>query len=165
MKVSEFLILTVFIFSMFACKGNKTSTQNQPTVITNKVILPSDPFITESSEYDEDVVTSQIVEEPPLFDGKHPEIGFREYVNKNLTFPQVYADAGISGRVIVEFIIEKDGSISNAKVIRSIDPPIDAEALRVINNSPANWKPAEIRGKPVRYRYIFSVDFRLTCEC
>jgi TonB family protein len=164
MKVSEFLILTVFAFSMFACKSNKTSTQDQPTVMIEKVILPPDHFMSENSEYDEDVVTSPIVEEPPLFDGKHPEIGFREYVNKNLTYPEVYADASISGRVIVEFIIEKDGSISNAKVIRSLDPPIDAEALRVINNSPANWKPAEQRGKAVRYRYIFSVIFKLTSE-
>jgi TonB family protein len=164
MKVSVFFILTVFLFFMFACKSNQTSTQDQPTAIQKRVILSPAPFMSEIGVYDEDVVTSPIVEEPPLFDGKQPEIGFREYVNKNLTYPQVYADASISGRVIVEFIIEKDGSISNAKVIRGVDPPLDAEALRVINNAPANWKPAEQRGKAVRYRYVFSVDFRLTSE-
>ena len=109
-----------------------------------------------------DVVLSGLIEEPPLFDGKDIGIVFREYVHSNIKYPEE-ADE-ITGRILVEFIVEKDGSISNVKVIRGIDPLLDAEALRVINNSPANWTPAKQRNKEVRYKLVFPVIFRLTSE-
>ena len=65
-----------------------------------------------------------------------------------------------SGRVFVEFSIETDGSVSNVKVIRGVDPVLDTEALRVIRASP-KWTPAKIRDKPVRSKYVFPVVFRL----
>jgi hypothetical protein len=98
-----------------------------------------------------------VVDELPLFDGKSAETGFREYVNKNLKYPMT--DTDFQGRVLVEFIIEKNGTISNAKVLRGIFPLVDIEALRVINASP-QWTPGKVRGEIVRTKFIFPVIFR-----
>ena len=109
---------------------------------------------------DEDYTYDFLVDAPPLFDGKRIEEGFHEYVNKNLTFPRELAETTIVGRVYVTFIIEKDGALNNAKVIRGIHPLLDAEALRVINASP-QWTPAKLRDEPVRVKYVFPVIFSL----
>jgi protein TonB len=101
------------------------------------------------------------VEEPPLFNGKHPDEGeFYNFVRKNLNYPNFEMEFPLSGRVIVEFIIDKDGAVTNAKVIRGIDPWADAEALRVINSSP-KWTPGKHCGEPVKVRFLFPVMFRI----
>jgi hypothetical protein len=114
-------------------------------------------MINKSEETREDAIWVADVEVEPLFDGKPAEIGFREYINKNLIYP-IQHEA--TGRVIVEFVIEKDSSISNAKVIRGLSPLFDAEALRVINSSP-KWTPGKMRGETVRVRAIYGVIFKL----
>jgi len=170
MKVSKFLILAVFSLSIFACKIGKTLTE-YPFTMDEWVVItyrPCKPLVEikapERSDYPQDVVISQIVEELPRFDGKHVDIGFREYVDNSIKYPTEAISQEITGCVVVEFIIEKDGSISNVKVISGIDPLLDTEALRVINNSPAIWTPAEMRGKAIRLLYRFPVIFELTLE-
>ena len=165
MKVSEFLILTVFTFSIVSCKCNRTFTHDQPNTmkepnIKREVIQPIKTIV-ESIDTN-DVVLSELIEEPPLFDGKDIGIAFREYVHNNIKYPEEANE--ITGRILVEFIVEKDGSISNVKIILGIDPLLDVEALRVINNSPANWTPAKQRNKEVRYKLVFPVIFKLTSE-
>jgi TonB family protein len=89
----------------------------------------------------------------PLFDDKPAEIGFNEYVSKNFkTFN------GFQGSAFVEFNIEKDGTISNAKIFRSLHPIVDNEVLRVINASP-KWTPATMNDETVRIKYIYRVTF------
>jgi protein TonB len=66
----------------------------------------------------------------------------------------------VQGKVIITFIIERDGRVTNAKVIRSLSPSFDAEALRVINSSP-KWKPGTIGGKTVRMQFTVPVPFRM----
>jgi TonB family protein len=106
----------------------------------------------------EDIFT--IVEDMPLFDGKPAETGFRDYVTKNVTYPKEAQEKEISGMVLVEFVIDTDGSLVDAKVVRSVDPLLDAEALRVISSSP-KWTPGKQRGKIVNVKYTFPVRFRL----
>ena len=112
------------------------------------------------SESDNEVFTFDLVTEKPMFNGMEAETGFREYVSDNVVYPQMAQENGISGRVYVEFIIEKDGSVSNVKVIRGADPLLDAESLRVISSSP-NWTPAKHGNKKVRVKYTFPFAFML----
>ena len=109
---------------------------------------------------EEEEAVFTIVEDMPLFNGKVAEEGFREYVGKNTNYPAVAQENGISGRVFVEFTIDRSGSLVDAKVTRGVDPLLDAEALRVIRSSP-KWTPGKQRGKTVKVKYTFPVQFRL----
>ena len=82
-----------------------------------------------------------------------------EFINENLRWPK---DDGscILGRVIISFIVEKDGSLTDVKVEKSIDPSFDKEAVRVVKSMP-KWEPGMYRGKPVRVKYCIPISFRL----
>ena len=99
-----------------------------------------------------------VVEQMPEFPGG--QIAMLNFLSKNIRYPEAAHKAGIQGRVVATFVVEKDGSISNAKVMRSIDPLLDAEALRVINSMP-NWIPGKQDGKPVAVKYTVPVSFKL----
>jgi len=109
-------------------------------------------------EVEEEVFT--IVEDMPSFNGKPAEEGFRDYVAKNTQYPAVAQENGISGMVLVEFTINQQGDLTDAKIVRPVDPLLDAEALRVIKSSP-KWTPGKQRGKTVKVKYTFPVRFRL----
>ena len=99
-----------------------------------------------------------VVEQMPQFPGGTGKLF--EYLAKNVRYPKEAEDICAQGRVIATFVVEKDGSVSNAKVVRSIDPVLDAEALRVINGMP-NWNPGMQNGEPVRVKYTVPISFRL----
>lgn len=99
-----------------------------------------------------------IVEEMPQFPGG--EKGLRDFISKNVTYPPTAAKNGVQGKVYVQFIIEKDGSIGNAKVIRGVDPQLDKEALRIVKLLPS-FKPGKQRGKLVRVSYTIPINFVL----
>ena len=98
------------------------------------------------------------VEELPAFPGG--EIALMRFLSDNMKYPKVARESGIQGRVVVQFVVGSDGSICNAKVIRSIDPYLDKEALRVVSVMP-RWKPGMQKGKPVRVQYTMPLMFRL----
>ena len=100
----------------------------------------------------------QVVEEMPEFPGGMGEC--LKFLGKNIKYPVESQQAGVQGKVIVQFVVEKDGSISNPKVVRSIDPDLDGEAIRVISIMP-KWKPGMQRGQSVRVKYTVPVTFRL----
>ena len=99
-----------------------------------------------------------VVEQMPQFPGG-PGALF-EYITKSVKYPAEAEKAGTQGRVIATFVVEKDGSISNAKVVKSIDPLLDAEALRIINGMP-NWNPGKQNGEPMRVKYTVPISFAL----
>lgn len=111
----------------------------------------------EESVYDE-VKDLDKVDEMPSFPGG--ESAMKSYLNSNVKYPDVAQENGVQGRVIVESIIEKDGSMSDVKVIRSVDPSLDREALRVVKAMP-KWTPAKLKGIPVRTKCTTPVVFRL----
>ena len=84
-----------------------------------------------------------------------------EYLANNITYPKEAKEKGIQGKVYVQFIVEKDGSISDVKVIKGIGDGCDKEALRAINEMP-RWKPGTQKGKPVRVRYNLPINYVLT---
>ena len=100
----------------------------------------------------------QLVEEMPQF--PRGEAAMMEYVAQNVVYPQEAREKGISGRVFVSFIVEKDGSISNVELKRGIGGGCDEEAVRVISAMP-RWKPGKMKGEPVRVNYMMPINFRL----
>ncbi len=100
----------------------------------------------------------QVVEEMPEFPGGMGEC--MKWIGQNIKYPKEAHDKGVQGRVIITFIVEKDGSITEPKVARGVSPALDAEALRVVSTMP-KWKPAKQRGQVVRVKYTIPVMFRL----
>ena len=100
----------------------------------------------------------QVVEQMPEFPGGMDKL--MEYLSKNIKYPSIAQQNNIQGRVIVEFVVNKDGSIVEPKVMRSVDTSLDNEAMRVIKSMP-KWNPGKQRGKAVRVRYTVPVLFRL----
>jgi len=151
------MIFILMTFCLVAC-GQTKNGQFDRLVDSSKTIQhfekdqSNETVVSESSDTNEEKIYS-VVEDLPLFDGKPAEIGFSEYVDKNHTDYD-----GVSARVFVEFIIEKDGTISNAKVLRNINQILDKEAIRVINASP-KWTPAKVGGEAVRMKYVYPVTF------
>lgn len=99
-----------------------------------------------------------IVEEMPEFPGG--EAALRRFIANSIKYPQIAQENGIQGRVYVQFVVDRDGSITNASVARGVDPSLDKEALRVVNSLP-KWKPGMQRGKPVKVSYTVPINFVL----
>ncbi len=98
-----------------------------------------------------------VVEEMPSFPGGQGAL--MQYLG-NIKYPVVAQENGVQGRVIVSFVVERDGSISDVKVARSVDPSLDREALRVVKSMP-RWSPGKQNGSTVRVKYTVPVVFRL----
>ncbi|MBO7579241.1 MAG: TonB family protein [Prevotella sp.] len=95
-----------------------------------------------------------VVENMPEFNGGMGAL--MQYLSHNIRYPE---EKDIQGRVLVSFVVGKDGSISNAQVVKSVHPSFDAEALRIINNMP-KWIPGTQNGKPVNVKYVVPISFR-----
>jgi periplasmic protein TonB len=100
-----------------------------------------------------------VVEEMPRFKGGDTN-KFTKWVNDRIKYPQIPQENGVQGKVIVAFVVEPDGSLSNFVVTRKIDPMLDAEALRVIQSSP-EWTPGKQRGVPVRVRCSIAINYKI----
>ena len=100
----------------------------------------------------------QVVEEMPEFPGGMAEC--LKFISKNIKYPTIAQENGVQGRVIIQFVVNQDGSIVDPVVMRSVDPYLDKEALRVIKMMP-KWKPGKQRGKAVRVKYTVPVTFKL----
>ncbi len=107
------------------------------------------------SEKDTTVYISGVVDVQPSFPG-----GVMRFVSEHQTYPLEAYENDIQGKVVVSFVVEPDGSRSNFKVVKSVFPSLDNEALRVLKIMP-NWKPGKIEGKPVRVLYYVPVTFAL----
>ena len=99
-----------------------------------------------------------VVEEMPSFPGGNGAL--MSYLNGNTKYPVVAQENGVQGKVIISFVVERDGSISDVKVARSVDPSLDREAQRVVKSMP-KWTPGKQNGQTVRVKYTVPVVFRL----
>lgn len=86
-----------------------------------------------------------------------------QWISRNLTYPAIAAENNIQGKVIVCFVVERDGSISDVQVVRSVDPALDREAVRVVKCMP-KWNPGRHNGKRVRVKFTLPINFRFTVE-
>ncbi len=99
-----------------------------------------------------------VVEEMPHFPGGPAAL--QAFLSSNTKYPVVAQENGVQGRVIVSFVVERDGSITDVKVVRSVDPSLDREATRVVKSMP-RWSPGKQNGSAVRVKYTVPVVFRL----
>jgi TonB family protein len=107
--------------------------------------VPDDPF--------------DVVEQMPEFPGGMEAL--MKYLQESVKYPKEAFEKGIQGRVLVQFIVEKDGSISEVEVVKKVNEYLDAEAVRVVNAMP-KWKPGMQKGKPVRVKFTLPITFRLS---
>lgn len=122
-------------------------------------VLITDCFEIVEEEAEEETLPFILVEEKPKFIGKDAN-EFSRWVNQRLDYPQVCIENGVQGRVTLEFTIRADGSLSDIKVLRGVDPALDSEAVRVVQSSP-KWTPGRQRDRAVAVTYTFPVIFRL----
>ena len=99
-----------------------------------------------------------VVEQMPEFPGGQQEL--MNFLMKNVKYPKVAQDKGTQGRVILQFVVNKDGSVVEPTVVKSVSPELDQEALRVIKMMP-KWQPGKQNGEVVRVKYTIPVSFRL----
>jgi periplasmic protein TonB len=106
----------------------------------------------------EEVQIFMVVESMPAFPGG--ETALYKYLAENIKYPQMAKESGIQGRVFVTFVVERDGSVTDVRVLRGIGGGCDEEAIRVVQNMP-RWTPGKQRGKSVRVQYNLPVKFTL----
>ncbi len=123
----------------------------------NKTII-KDEVIAEPKVEDEQPMNIAMVEQKPEFPGG--EAAMYKYLGDNIVYPSAASEEGIQGRVVVEFVVGKDGSITNVKVVRPRHPALDKEAVRVIKSMP-KWIPGRNNGQPVKVTYTLPVTFKL----
>ncbi|WP_295434471.1 energy transducer TonB [uncultured Prevotella sp.] len=151
MKTQEDLQKTKTTIGAFTVVGND---EIDGEVLKAKVEIAQP----EPPKNEEENKVFDVVEEQPSFPGGQGAL--MSWLHDNIKYPVVAAENGIQGKVIVQFIVGKNGSISNVKVLRSVDPSLDKEAVRVVSNMP-NWTPGKQNGASVNVRFTLPVTFRL----
>ena len=161
MRWAYLALLPILLLAMYACNSPKSqekeaemAVQEGPAPSTYQVTVTDEPAL------DEDAVPFQMIEVKPTF-GNGDANEFSKWVNSHLHYPEAAKAAGKQGRVILTFVVDTDGSVVDAKVLRGVDPDLDAEALRVISSCTEKWTPGMQDGKPVRVHYVFPVIFQL----
>ena len=125
--------------------GEDVVIKHIPVTVDEEVVVEDDIFV--------------VVEENPQFPNGGTA-GLLQYLGKNIKYPTIPQENGTQGRVTVQFVVNKDGSILDVKVIRGVDPYLDKEAVRVISTMP-KWIPGKQRGVPVRCKFTVPVTFKL----
>jgi len=124
----------------------------------SKVMDEKKEIVEEKHEVEEEKVIHNIVEQMPSFPGGPSALN--AFLSKNLKYPPIAEENGIKGRVTCQFVVERDGSITDVKVVRGVDPSLDREAVRVIKSMP-KWIPGKQNGKSVRVRFTCPITFTL----
>ncbi len=172
-KLAGSALIAAATMYVFACQpGLSEEELNQASEILEVPVsedntMPNTGYLHDKSEKDAEVVELRIDEPEGTFmvvDNPATAVGgiekFYEYVKENLHYPASTKQKGIEGRVFLQFDVQTDGSLTNIKVLKGIDPEADAEAVRVLSNSP-RWNPASHKGIPVKQRMVLPITFRL----
>jgi protein TonB len=150
LKSQDDLNKTKTAIGSFDVKGNDESGGE---VLKAKEVIaqPEPPKEEENKVFD-------VVEVMPSFPGGQGAL--MQWLSKNIKYPVVAEENGVQGRVVVTFVVEKDGSITDVNVVKSVDPSLDKEAQRVVKSMP-RWIPGKQNGSAVRVKYTVPVTFRL----
>ena len=151
LKTQDELMSTKTAIGTFDVKGNDDA--NGEILKAKEVIAEPEP-----PKHEEENKVFDIVEQQPLFPGGPAAL--MKYLSENTKYPVVAQENGVHGRVTVQFVVEKDGSISDVHVLRGVDPSLDKEAVRVVKSMP-RWTPGKQNGITVRVNYRVPVLFRL----
>ena len=121
-------------------------------------VLKAKEVVVDEKPKEEETKVFDVVEQMPSFPGGDAEL--MKFLHDHMKYPAVAEENGIQGRVICTFVVERDGSITDVKVIKSVDPSLDKEAIRVLKSMP-KWIPGKQNGSAVRVKYTVPVTFRL----
>jgi TonB family protein len=145
LKLSMGILATAALFMVFAFDGTQTNPQEKKVSVQAAPTKPADQVFV-------------VVEEMPEFPGG--EQALRDFIAKEVKYPEDAKKAGIQGKVYVTFVVDKTGKVLDAKIARSASPSLDKEALRVTESLPA-WKPGKQRGENVAVSYTIPIQFKL----
>ncbi|UCG27890.1 MAG: M56 family metallopeptidase [Bacteroidales bacterium] len=163
LRVILLVPIVLSLFLIFACSKSENPEKEFDSSL-NEEIIPVEQSTVQVDQISKVIPEGEevffIVEEMPKFRGEDQE-AFREYVRENLKYPESCKTNGISGRVFIQFVVTKDGSIANVNVIRGAHPDLDAEAIRIIETCPPEWTPGIQRGQKVNVAYTFPIVFEL----
>ena len=151
LKTQDELMSTKTAIGTFDVKGNDDS--NGEILKAKEIIAQPEP-----PKHAEEDKVFDIVEQQPLFPGGQSAL--MQFLHDNIKYPVVAQENGVQGRVTVQFVVEKDGSITDVHVLRGVDPSLDKEAVRVVKSMP-RWTPGKQNGTTVRVNYRLPVLFRL----
>ena len=126
--------------------------------VGGEVLKAKEEIAQPESPKEEENKVFDVVEEQPSFPGGQGAL--MQWLSDNIKYPVIAAENGVQGRVIVQFVVSKTGSISDVKVVRGVDPSLDREAVRVVSQMP-KWTPGRQNGTTVNVRYTLPVTFRL----
>lgn len=151
MKTQDELKETKTAIGAFDVKGND---EEGGTVLkaVEEIAAPEPP------KHEEESKIFDVVEQMPSFPGG--QAALMQYLSSHVKYPAVAEENGIQGRVTVQFVVEKDGSVTDVKTMKSVDPSLDKEAERVVKSMP-KWIPGKQNGSAVRVKYFVPVVFRL----
>ena len=141
----------------------KTNLKMLKSIIAFLLVMVAMPgFAQDNQKSSQGIQTDTIIvkkpDKMPEFPGGMTEC--KKFLSKNMEYPKKARSYGIQGRVILQFVVNCDGSISDIEVVRKVSPSIDKEAIRIIKKMP-KWSPGTLNGKPVRVRYTLPIMFRL----
>ena len=150
MKSQDEIMSSKLSVGSFDVKGNDEGGE----VLKAKEVIATEPV----KPKEEENKVFDVVEQMPSFPGGNAAL--MNYLGQNIKYPVEAEENGVQGRVIVEYVVGKDGYISDVRVAKSVDPLLDKEAIRVVKGMP-KWIPGEIDGEAVTVRYTLPVTFRL----
>ena len=148
MRLAYAGILPLLAGTMFLCNPVRAEVRPAPDAPATAVAPPDTAKVVPFAQ----------VQKKPTFQGGDA-VNFSKWVAQQLSYPAEAKKAGVEGRMMVQFTICEDGAVREVKVLRSVDPRLDAEAVRVVSSSP-KWEPGEQDGKPVKVTYLFPVIFK-----
>ena len=150
LKTQDELMNTKTAIGALDVKGND-DTNGEVLKLKEAVAQPEPKPEVENKVFD-------VVEQMPSFPGGDGEL--MGYLSKNIVYPTIAIENNVQGRVVVSFVVERDGSITDVKIAKSVDPSLDKEAIRVVKSMP-RWIPGKQNGASVRVKYMLPVQFRL----
>lgn len=163
-KIAIILPLIAGITFLFSCSENAMDIQETESAAGQNISEIQEETVVLSAKAKEDNSKVEhelfmIVEDMPEFEGGEAST-FRNFIAKNLAYPEKAKEQSIEGKVFVQFVVGADGKVKNTEVVRSAHPLLDAEAIRVVNLSP-EWTPGMQRGKNVAVQFTFPINFKL----
>ena len=150
MKREKLVMKTIILLMMTV--GDIACAQNVPLIIDPDKV---DQYLAERKDT---INVYDCVEQMPSFHGGSQKL--KEFIEENLRYPKELEETCVQGRVIVRFIVERNGKLSNVKVVKSVDPVLDKEALRIVKLMP-RWIPGRQNGITVRVKFYIPIIFRL----
>jgi TonB family protein len=167
MRLSYLALIPLMAVLVYACNPSKNNKAKQAADEAEAVAPDTKASngtykvtVTDKPQADETSIPFSEVEVKPTFQGDDPN-AFAVWVNSHLVYPEAAVEAGTQGRMVLSFVVDTDGSVTDVQILRGLSPELDAEALRVMNSCTEKWTPGMQDGKPVKVTYTMPIVFQL----